>query len=225
MTERSKTDAAAAREAGKWRSWDHRTSMMAVLLMAAATLGSSWSAYQASLWNGLQTFRLMDAATLSRAAGEKSLTSNQLRTIEAALFVEFARNMYAGKTELSNFLLSRMRPEMREAVRAWIATQPMKNPQAPSTPFAMPEYQAKVDEEARELEAKSAATYEEARKANRTGDTYAMAGVLFTAGLFLAGLVSGFDQKLVRRIILVMSLSMVIIALMVMVGLPVTHPG
>ncbi len=223
MTERSKTD--AARESKSWRSWDHRTNMMAVVLMAAATLGSSWCAYQSSLWGGLQTFRLMDAAAQSRAASEKSITSNQLRTVEAALFVEFARSMYAGKTELSNFVLSRMRPEMREAVRAWIATQPLKNPQAPSTPFVMPQYQAKVDEEARELEAKSAATYQEAREANRTGDTYAMAGVLFTASLFLAGLVSGFDQKLVRWIILAMSLSMLITALLVTVGLPVTHPG
>jgi hypothetical protein len=225
MTERNKTDAATAREAGNARNWDHRTNMMAVLLMALATLGSSWSAYQSSLWNGVQTFRLMDASTLSRAASEKSLTSNQQRTVEAALFVEYARYLYEGKTELSNFLLSRMRPEMREAVLAWIATRPMKNPQAPSTPFAMPQYQSKIDEEVRELQAKSAATYGEARKANRTGDIYALAGVLFTAALFLAGLVSGFDQKLVRQIILVMSLSMATLAFVVMVRLPVTHPG
>jgi hypothetical protein len=199
--------------------------MLAVLLMALATLGSSWSAYQSSLWNGVQTFLLMDAATQSRAADRKSLTSNQLRTIEAALFVEFARDMYEGKTDLSNFLLGRMRPEMRDAVLAWIATQPMKNPQAPSTPFVMPQYRSKIDDEVRELEVKSGALYNEAQKANRTSDTYAMAGVLFTAALFLAGLVSGFDHKLVRRIMLVMSLSMVAIAFLVMVGLPVAHPG
>jgi hypothetical protein len=225
MADNNKTDAAAAREAGKWAHWDYRTNMLAVLLMALATLGSSWSAYQSSLWNGVQTFLLMDAATQSRAADKKSLTSNQLRTIEAALFVEFARDMYEGKTELSNFLLGRMRPEMREAVLAWIATQPMKNPQAPSTPFVMPQYRSKIDDEVRELEAKSAAMYNDAQKANRTSDTYATAGVLFTAALFLAGLVSGFDHKRARRIMLAMSLSMVIIAFLVVVGLPVAHPG
>lgn len=211
--------------AGQGKKWEQRTTMLAVLLMAAATLGSSWSAYQSSLWNGVQTFRLMDAAAQSRGADEKKLTSSQLRTLEASLFVEFARDMYEGKTAMSEFLLARMRPEMREAVRAWVATEPMKNPTAPSTPFVMPQYRAKMDDEARDLEAKSAATYDEARKANRTSDIYAMAGVLFTAALFLAGLVSGFDQKFVRQIVLVMSLSMLIVALLMMVRQPVTHPG
>jgi hypothetical protein len=207
------------------RNWDQRTTMLSLLLMAMATLGSSWSAYQASLWNGVQTFRLVDAAAASRAADEKRLTSNQLRTLEASLFVEFARDLYEGKIKLSEFLLARMRPEMREAVRAWMATEPLKNPRAPSTPFVMPQYRAKMDDEARELEAKSAATYNEAQKANRTSDIYAMAGVLFTAALFLAGLVSGFDQRLARQIILAMSLSMLIIALLIMARQPVTHPG
>jgi hypothetical protein len=211
--------------AGQGKNWDQRTTMLSVLLMALATLGSSWSAYQSSLWNGVQTFRLMDAATQSRAADKKALTSNQLRTIEASLFVEFARDLYEGKIELCDFLLARMRPEMRDAVRAWIATQPMKNPQAPSTPFVMPQYRSKIDDEARELEEKAAATYNEAQKANLTSDTYGLAGVLFTAALFLGGLVSGFDQKLVRLIILVMSLSMLIVAFLIMVRLPVTYPG
>jgi hypothetical protein len=211
--------------AGQGKKWEQRTTMLAVVLMAAATLGSSWSTYQSSLWNGVQTFLLMDAATQSRAADEKRLTSNQLRTLEASLFVEYARDYYEGKTELSDFLVARMRPEMREAVRAWVATQPRKNPQAPSSPFVMPQYRAKVDDEAREMEAKSAATYNAAQTANRTSDIYGMVGVVFTAALFLAGLVSGFDQRLARQIVLIMSLSMLAIALLIMVRQPVTYPG
>src|SRR5262245_49632108 len=116
MAEGNKPETAGGNSA-RGKGWEHRSSMVAVLLMALATLGSSWSTYQSSLWNGVQTFLLMDAATHSRAADEKRLTSNQLRTLEASLFVEFARDLYEGKTELSNFLLARMRPELREAVR------------------------------------------------------------------------------------------------------------
>jgi hypothetical protein len=218
-------DASKLETRGPEKKWEQRTTMLAVLLMAAATLGSSWSTYQSSLWNGIQTFHLMDAATQSRAADEKKLTSNQLRTLEASLFVEFARDYYEGKTELSEFLLARMRPEMREAVRAWVATQPRKNPQAPSSPFVMPQYRIKVEDEAREMETKSTATYNEAQKANRTSDVYGMVGVVFTAALFLAGLVSGFDHRRARQVILVMSSAMLITAVFIILGLPVAHPG
>jgi hypothetical protein len=199
--------------------------MVAVLLMAAATLGSSWSAYQSTLWNGVQTFHLMDAAALSRAADKKTLAASQLRTLEASLFVEYARDLHEGRIDLSDFLLARMPPELQRAIKAWIATQPMKNPQAPSTPFVMPEYRVAAEDEARELRTKSDATYDEAQKANRTSDAYTMTSVLYTASLFLAGLISAFNEKMVQRTSLVLSSVMLILALVIMVGLPVARPG
>lgn len=205
--------------------WDRRTNMLALLLMALATFGSSWSAYQSSLWNGVQTFRLMDAAALSRAADEKAMTANQLRSVEASLFVEYARDLYEGRIELSNFILARMRPELREAIQAWVATQPIKNPHAPSTPFVMPQYRVQIDDQARELDAKSSATYEQAHQANRTSDTYTLLSVLYTSALFLAGLISGFEQKLMRRMVLALSFSVLLVALLIMVQQPITHPG
>jgi hypothetical protein len=225
MAERNKPDTASAHAAGNARSWSYRTNMIAVLLMAAATLGSSWSAYQSSLWNGVQTFRLMDAAALSRAADKKTLAANQLRAVEASLFVEYARDLHEGRTALSGFLLARMPPELQQAIKAWIATQPLKNPQAPTTPFVMPEYRVAAEDEARELKMKADATYDEAQRANRTSDAYTMIGVLYTASLFLAGLTSAFEEKLVRRTVLVLSFSMLVLALIVMVGKPIARPG
>lgn len=198
--------------------------MLALLLMALATFGSSWSAYQSSLWNGKQLFRLTDAAALSRAADEKAITANQLRSVEASLFVEYARDLYEGRTELSDFFLARMRPEMREAIQAWVATRPIKNPHAPSTPFVMPQYRVQIDDQARELDAKSSATYEQAHKANRTSDTYTLLSVLYTSALFLAGLISGFEQKLMRRMVLALSFSVLLVALAITVQQPITHP-
>jgi len=227
MAEESKPDMPRQEkdQASRLAAWENRTNMLAVVLMAAATLGSSWSAYQSSLWNGVQIFRLTDAAAFSRAANEKRLTANQLRTVEASLFVEFARDMYEGKKDLSSFLLKRMRPELRDAIQAWLATQPMTNPRAPSTPFEMPQYKSKMDGEARELDTRSEAFYAEAQTANRTSDTYTMISVIYTSALFLSGLVSGFDHKLTRRLLLALSLIMLLMALFIMVRQPITHPG
>jgi hypothetical protein len=220
-------DASAGPEKKAKPPWDRdrRTNMVALLLMALATLGSSWNAFQASLWNGKQTFCLMDAVSFAREADERAVTANQLRSVEASLFVEYSRDLYEGKTELSDFMLARMRPEMREAIKAWIGTKPLTNSKAPVSPFVMPEYRVEIDDQARELQDKSSAAYDEAQKANRTSDSYTLLGVLCTSALFLAGLVSGFQEKLMRRLVLVLSLVTLVTVAAMMLRLPVAHIG
>src|SRR5262245_57278387 len=43
------------------------------IILSIAILGTAWSAYQAALWNGIQTFRLAEVAASSRAAMGKAL--------------------------------------------------------------------------------------------------------------------------------------------------------
>jgi hypothetical protein len=212
-------------QAAGTRDWDRRTNMLALLLMAVATLGSSWSGYQATLWDGIQAFLMMDATGQSRDANEKALTANGQRAMDGAMFVEYSRDLYEGRELLAEFFLARMRPELQQAIQAWLATHPLKNPNAPPTPFAMPQYRLRLDDEARESAAKYDATYKEARRANLTSDTYALLGVLFTASLFLAGLVSGFDDKLIRRMILGLSFAVLLLAAVAMAPLSIAHRG
>ncbi len=206
-------------------NWDRRSNLFSLLLMALATLGSAWSGYQSSLWDGIQTFLLMDAAGLSRESNEKAMIASQQRALDAALFVEYSRDFYEGKTRLAEFFLTRSRPELRQAIQAWMATQPAKNPNAPPTPFLMPQYRLAADEEARELDSKSNAAYDRARKANLNTDTFSLLGVLFTASLFLAGLVSGFADRRTRRAILILSFSVLLTATVVLMSLPIAHRG
>lgn len=206
-------------------SWRVRSNMLALWLMALATLGSAWSGYQSSLWDGIQTFLLMDASAFSRESNEKATIGSQQRALDAAVFIQFARDYYYGKRELGEFFLARARPEFRQAIEAWMATKPGENPNAPTTPFAMPQYHVRADDEALELSAKSTAAYNEARHANLDSDNYALLGVLFTAALFLAGLVSGFEDKRTRRALLTLSLAVLAIAAVGMLRLPVAHPG
>jgi hypothetical protein len=39
--------------------------------------------------------------------------------------------------QLAEFLFRRFRPEMKVAMEAWLATQPLKNPSAPPAPFTV----------------------------------------------------------------------------------------
>ena len=220
-----KTSAAHGSEAEARPHWERTSYTFALLLMALGTLGSSWCGYQSSLWDGRQTFALMDASALGRQANEKDIFANQQRGLDAALFVEFARNLTEGKTQLNEFFLARMRPALREAIQAWAATRPLKNPAAPPTPFVMPQYRVQAEIEAKELYVHSQALYDQARKANMTSDIYTLLTVLYTAGLFLAGLVSGFDDRRMRRMILMLSFGVSLVATAMLSRLPIASLG
>jgi hypothetical protein len=65
-------------------------------------------------------------------------------------------NAYAQRQqELANFYFKRFRKEFKPAVNAWIATRPLKNPKAPLTPLAMPQYKLAVQAEAEQLNAQA----------------------------------------------------------------------
>jgi hypothetical protein len=182
-----------------WQVNKH-THFLALLLMGIATLGTSWSGFQANLWNGKQTFRLADANRLGRLSSKNEMAGNQLRIVDAALFVEYARAYTEGNYKLSEFLLARMRPEFQPAMRAWLATNPLQNGDAPRTPFAMPEYHLNVDDQAQQQAEQADLNSQEAQWANRNSDTYTPLTVLFSISLFLAGLVTGFKHRCNREL-------------------------
>ena len=86
------------------------------------------------------------------------------------------------QTELADFYFARFRSEFKPAVDAWVATRPLQNPDAPLTPFRMPEYKLAARAEAALLEAEA----EEwaARAAGATcqrGTNYVLGVVLFAS--------------------------------------------
>lgn len=196
---------------------------LALLVMGLGTLGSSWSGYQSSLWIGKQTFRLIEATGIGRRADLKGTEANQTRALDSALFVQYARSFSEGNRQLTRFLFDRMRPELREAITAWVATRPLKNPNAPSTPFVLPEYRIPAEAEARELLAQSEELHNQAQRANLSADGYALLTVLYSASLFLAGIIGGFSDRRVRRIIVGFSLTLLTAATLLLVRLPVAH--
>jgi hypothetical protein len=218
----TEANVAAAKDSTRW-NWI--TSTLGLILMGLATIGSSWCGYQSNLWEGIQTFKLTDAAAFSRDADESAIRATQQRAVDAALFVEYARDMYDGKTELSAFILARMRPELQKAIQAWALTRPRENANAPSSPFVMPEYQVKADTDAAELNARSTSAHDEAQKANKTGDTYTLLTVLYATVLFLAGLVSTIDERRARLVTLIMGGVVFMAASLVLLHLPVAQIG
>jgi len=103
-----------------------------------------------SIWNGLQIFRLADAAGLERVASENRLEANQHINLDVALFLAYVRSVSEDKQQDATFVLTRMRPEAQTAMEAWLATNPRHSSNAPSSPFVMSAYHLQALSDAKE---------------------------------------------------------------------------
>jgi hypothetical protein len=99
---------------------------------------------------------------------------------------------------LAAFYRARFRPEFKPAFAAWLTTRPFTNQDAPTTPFAMPQYRLAAMARAERLERTAAAASERAKDANQRADNFMLAVVLFASALFFAGISTKLDVRAVR---------------------------
>jgi len=178
--------------AKKESPFDRWVDVASVILISLATVLTAWCGYEAARWTALQTVAYNDAASQRVSAAVASGRTNTLEIIDVATFLEYVRAISTGQTEEQNFIYKRFRPEMKRAVDAWIATKPLKNPAAPSSPFAMPQYSLQTTRDAARLSDLASASFQKAQAANELGDQYVRLTVIFAAVSFLAGISTRF---------------------------------
>jgi hypothetical protein len=143
------------------------------------------------------------AGALRTESTRASTQAGQQMQIDIGLFTNWI-NAYAAEDErLISFYQERFRDEFKPAFEAWVATDPANNPEAPKSPFAMPEYKVSLAEEADQLEIEAGATFDEGRAANQQSDDYILNAVILASVLFLVGIASRFDWIIIRYAILV----------------------
>ena len=185
---------------------DERLEVVATILLALATVGTAWSGYQAARWNGEQA-KAASRANAARIASSKAAARADAQTqIDVATFTAWVDAYAQKQTELADFYLERFRAEFKPAVDAWIATRPLKNPDAPLTPFAMPQYKLAEREEADRLAAQGEVLAAKARTDIERSTNYVLAVVLFAAVLFFAGMSSKLETPLFRRVLLILGI-------------------
>jgi len=181
---------------------DERLEVVATVLLSLATVATAWSGYQASRWNGEQAKAFSRASTLRDASNKADALANAQTQIDVATFTQWVDAYALERTELADFYLARFRPEFKPAVDAWIATRPRRNPDAPLTPFAMPEYNVAARAEAERLQAEAEDTSATARTNVQRATNYVLCVVLFAAVLFFAGISTKLDTPRLRRFLL-----------------------
>jgi hypothetical protein len=179
-----------------------RLEVAATVLLSLATLGTAWSGYQASRWNGEQA-KAFARATGARIESTKAANLASAQTqVDVATFTQWVNAFALDQTELADFYFARFREEFKPAVDAWVATRPRRNPDAPLTPFAMPEYRVAAQADAERLETEAEGWSAKAQENVQRATNYVLGVVLFAAVLFFAGISTKLRTPALRRVLL-----------------------
>jgi hypothetical protein len=166
-----------------------RLELWSAALLAAATLTTAYSAYQATRWGGEQSTRFTEAGAARTESAKAQSRGFSFVTIDADLFTQFAVAYSQGNEQLEDILSRRFfRDEFKRAFNAWIKLRPLANPRAPDVPFEMKQYRVADLEESEQLEGEASQRFDEGREANQTSDNYVLATIFFAAVLFFGGL-------------------------------------
>jgi Domain of unknown function (DUF4337) len=183
---------------------NERLDLVATVLLALATVATAWSGYQASRWNGEQATAFSRASALRIESAKADDLANTQTQVDVATFMQWVDAYAQDDTELAAFYRARFRAEFKPVADAWIASRPLQNPDAPLTPFAMPEYQVAAREEAERLESEAEASSAQARTNVQRATNYVLGVVLFAAALFFAGMSARLTSLRLRRTLLAM---------------------
>jgi hypothetical protein len=189
-------------EGARSTHFERRFELAATVLLAMAAVATSWAAYQAARWHGEQA-KASSASIAARVESTRTANfGNRQTQIDVALFTQWVDAFARNETELADFYAKRFRVEFRPAFEAWVATSPRKNPHAPLSPFAMPQYKLAANTQADRLEVKAAAFSQRVGRFIQRADDYALAVVLFAASLFFAGISTRLRSATTRMVVL-----------------------
>ena len=162
--------------------------LVAVVLLSIATVATAWSGYQSTRWNGEQAKAAGRSNALRIESAKAGGLANSQTQIDVASFTQWVNAYSLKQTELADFYFKRFRPEFKPAVAAWIATRPLKNADAPPTPFAMPQYKLAARAQSERLEAQADVFAGKVLVNIQRASNYVLAVVLFASALFFAGM-------------------------------------
>lgn len=218
-----------------------RIELVATIVMALAAILTAWCAFQATKWGGIMSIEFSSANAARVESTRADNLANTQQQIDVNVFTSWldavAAEIRDGSTPpvteggyapqdgtLSAFYFARMREEFKVGLDSWLRTEPLTNPAAPDTPFAMPEYQLQSAREASDLLDQAEEHRQAALDANQNGDNYVLTTVGFALVIFFAGVSSKLRERRNRWTMLILALALATGGLIAVFSLPIVPP-
>ena len=201
---------------------DRKIGLITAMMLAVAIVAIAWCAYQSALWHTIETFKLRDVTSDVMNYVLKELQQGQRNIIGVETFTQYANALIRKEQNLRDFYYERFRPDLKVAVDAWLKTDPLNNPNAPPTPFAMKEFNTTFTLEAEQFAKDSQLKLDEAHQAAKNSDDYIMLTVVYSAVLFTGAILEKMLHRQGRLILLIVALSITSVATSILVFMPIT---
>jgi hypothetical protein len=187
--------------------------ILEAILLAMVAIATALSGYQAALWDGESAKEYATSSRLRSESVQKHLESNQVVAYNADTLNAWLQASVAGDEELQAVLEKRFTPEYEVAFKAWVALDPLQNPDAPAGPRFMPEYEDPLLEEAVELDNEASHAFDLGVEYRKNGEHYVRVTVILATVLFLVAIGQRFKIRSVRYSVNVVAGVFLVIAL------------
>ena len=199
---------------------DRLISIAEAVLLAIVALTAAWAGYSAAKWGTESSLKLAKASTTRAKASRAYELGYSTRAQDASNFNAWFSAHLAGNRDAERVAENRFRPNYDVAFRAWLATKPFTNPNAPRGPQYMPQYKPLGLDLARRLDTQADAYYAAGQHAAQTGDKYIRVTVILASVLFIVGISSHFPLRGIRIGLVCLGASLLIFAGIEILQLP-----
>jgi len=182
-------------------------------LLAIVTLTAAWAGYSAARWSTESRVEIAESSTLRNLATRDDLEANTLRNFDASTFNAWFIAFTLNSPQKEAIAVRRFRPAFRVAFNAWMATNPLHNPNAPPGPTYMPQYKLPPQTQANKLDNEATAKFNAGNQAGVTSDNFVQITVFLAAVLFLVGIGSSFKLYGVRYALITFGAALLIVSL------------
>jgi hypothetical protein len=200
--------------------WEETVEIIEAVLLAVVAVATAWSGYQAARWDGRQAERYGMASTTRNQADQALTLGGQQRLLDVSTFNTWIEAQSEGRDDLAALYERRFSPEFKVAFDAWIALDPLSNPDAPPGPSFMPEYENRLLERGTKLNDVSETLFDEGTSDRHQADEYIRTTVVLATVLFLLVLSQRFLIRRVRIGIVVLAAALMVFGIVTILTFP-----
>lgn len=209
----------AARDEGDDQR-DRWLSILEAVLLSLVAVLAAYSGYAAAKWGTESSVTLATSSANRTKASRADLEAIVTRTADSASFNAWFTAFVAGNATDERLAVKRMRPGYRPAFKAWLATDPAHNPNAPPGPAYMPQYVIPQDAAVNVYDARADAAFAKGSAAGSTSDKYIRDTVFLATVLFLVGISGHFRIRQARLGLIAVGALLLVFAVFQLLGLP-----
>jgi len=181
---------------------------------------AAWSGFASAKWGTESSLNLAKASATRTEASRAELRGLETRNFDALTFDAWFTAYAVGNQTAAVVAERRFRPQFRVAFNAWLATDPLTNPNAPSEPTNMPQYIQPDQALANRLDSRADAYYSLGETAATNSDNYVRNTILLASVLFLVGISVHFAVRSARIGLVVVGAGILIFAIVLLIQEP-----